>query len=180
MTVEHKNIVEAQLHECKGASTAGAGAILQADGAGSADWIQKHGLWCYRINPISFTAGAWADLDWDGTLLSNGITRSGATLTIARDGHYIVSYGMIGPSPAKAEIRVLKNSSELDGSARGLEASSSVQSLPLNATFGAELLAGDTLKVQLYVHTPSSGSFGYISGGVANVKGVAQFYVYNL
>lgn len=38
MSIQHKNIPEAQLHEPKGASTAASGSVYVADGAGSGSW----------------------------------------------------------------------------------------------------------------------------------------------
>ena len=168
------------MHQCKGASTAAAGAYNRAKGDGTTEWLQTHGLWCYRFNPLSLTAGGWTDIIWDGTLESNGVTRSGATLTIARAGVYIISYAMMSPSPAKAETRILKNGSELTGSARCVEGTVTSYNLPLQAHFGGTLAVGDTLKMQVYLHSPASGTISYISGGVASTQGIATLYVYSL
>jgi len=43
MTIQHKNIQEADLHEPKGISTATAGTIYVADGAGSGTWEEAPG-----------------------------------------------------------------------------------------------------------------------------------------
>lgn len=179
-TIEHNVITEANLHQCKGVSTAPGGAFQRSKGDGTGEWVETHGLWCYKENPISFTSGVWTDISWDGTLISSGVTRSGATLTIARSGVYILSYAIMAASPAKAEARVLKNGSELVGSARGIEGTATMFNIPIQATFGAALTAGDTLKLQFYIHSPASGTIAYIPGGVATNRGLAQLYVYTL
>lgn len=43
MTIQHKNIQEADLHEPKGISTASAGTIYVADGSGSGTWEEAPG-----------------------------------------------------------------------------------------------------------------------------------------
>jgi len=49
MSTQHKNIVEADLHEPKGASTAAAGEVFIADGLGSGSFIKEEtsGSWFY-------------------------------------------------------------------------------------------------------------------------------------
>lgn len=39
MSVQHKNLTGADLHEPKGVATAGAGTVYEADGAGSGSWV---------------------------------------------------------------------------------------------------------------------------------------------
>lgn len=63
MAIQHKNIPEAQLHEVKGASSASAGQILVADGAGSSQFVTPAtimGWWDYNdlataTTPINLT-----------------------------------------------------------------------------------------------------------------------------
>lgn len=178
--IEHSSIPDVNLHQCKGAASAEAGAYLRARGDGTTEWLPTHGILCNKFNPIAFSSGSWFDLSWDSTLVSNGVTRSGATITISRSGVYIISYSVLTGSPAKGEARVVKDGVELPGSARCFESSASVLITPVQTTFGAVLSAGDTIKTQMYVHSPASGSIGYISGGVADTKSTAEFYLYSL
>lgn len=58
--VEHKNLTGADLHECKGASTAAANTLLQADGAGAAAFVDVLGT--LKTSNKAFVAGAFADI----------------------------------------------------------------------------------------------------------------------
>ncbi len=77
MTKIHKDIVEAELHEPKGVSTATSGSVYTADGAGSGTWTAagasvNHGVWDYNdlattSTPIPLTlADTFYDLTNDG------------------------------------------------------------------------------------------------------------------
>lgn len=93
MAIAHKDIPEAGLHEPKGVSTAAAGTVYVADGAGSGDWedpiptdLVRVGWGNYNdyatsITPISVSATTWTKLTNDAlgsltdeTYLPDGVT----------------------------------------------------------------------------------------------------------
>ena len=53
MTIEHKNITEADLHEPKGVSSANTGQVYVADGLGSGDWEDQVVIPTYSLAVLS-------------------------------------------------------------------------------------------------------------------------------
>lgn len=98
--VEHKNLTGADLHECKGASTAAANTLLQANGAGAATFVDVLGslktanktfLYC-TIPDISTAASVFIPAPITGTVskifvtLNNAITVADSTVTAEING----------------------------------------------------------------------------------------------
>lgn len=85
MTIQHKNITEADLHEPKGVSLATADTLYVADGAGSGDWIKP-------------TPSSLSGLSTDGAagqLL--GVTGSGTFKLISAPQGHISFYNVGSP-----------------------------------------------------------------------------------
>ena len=61
MTIQHKNIAEADLHENKGASTASANQFLVADGLGASSFQTKFVLYTIAITPALVAANTTAE-----------------------------------------------------------------------------------------------------------------------
>lgn len=79
MSVQHKDIPEAQLHEAKGASTASAGQILTATGSGTATFVTppytsvKMGWWDYNDTATATTPIALSVAGTEYQLTNNGL-----------------------------------------------------------------------------------------------------------
>jgi len=87
MSIEHRDIPDAQLHEVKGAVSATAGQFLQADGAGSADFVFVD--WDDVINKPTYTG-------YSTTLLAYSSVTQGPT---ALDTAYQVTFGPAQANP---------------------------------------------------------------------------------
>lgn len=97
---EHKDLTGADLHEAKGAATAAANTVLQADGAGSAQWndiisplkAANRIAVSIRITDISAPDTDWIPAPMAGTIvgiavtLHNAITAADTTLTFRING----------------------------------------------------------------------------------------------
>lgn len=73
MTIQHKDIPDAQRHEPKGISTASSGEVYVADGAGAGTWKKApvSGWWDYhdvttQSTVIVLSSGVWTSLTNDG------------------------------------------------------------------------------------------------------------------
>jgi len=108
LTIEHKDITGADLHEPKGVASANAGEIFIADGAGSGSWqhniIANHGQMTVTNNATatSVTGAVDATLNTDtdyvkvtagwGDAHVHGVTFNVDELVCAVDGHYELSF----------------------------------------------------------------------------------------
>lgn len=96
MPTQHKNIVEADLHESKGVSTATSGAIFIADGAGSGSFTVKFVTYSLALSPVAVAANTTAEQ----ALTVAGIGATDLILSIikptAQAGLGIVGYGVTG------------------------------------------------------------------------------------
>ena len=92
MAIEHKNIVDAQRHEPKGASTATVDQVYASDGAGSGTWrelpVQAHA----RLADVSTASFVLIPITSNCTIqsirfvLANAITTADSTITVTRGG----------------------------------------------------------------------------------------------
>lgn len=79
MSVQHKDIPEAQLHEAKGSSTASAGQILTATGTGTSTFVTptftttKMGWWDYNDTATATTPIALSVAGTEYQLTNNGL-----------------------------------------------------------------------------------------------------------
>lgn len=100
--ISHANVPEAYLHETKGASTATAGQVLTATGAGTATF-QTPAVTRLHIEDVLTTGKAATDivssdspiitLRWDAaTSPNNNISVTGSTVTFIKDGVYEVTF----------------------------------------------------------------------------------------
>lgn len=158
--IEHKDLTEANLHQCKGVSTATAGSWQRAKGDGTTEWIARHAIKS-KISTYTgvLTAYTWNDITWDSDLYQSGITRSGASFTVARTGIYHLGYTVnikTDPaySPLKYEARLVNNGTELDGSGWSIEQLGNTR-IPVTYFLWYLLTAGDVIKFQLYPHAGS-------------------------
>ena len=106
MALEHATLTEAYLHEPKGISTATAGKVYVADGAGSGDWVLPSGSAYGELyitgGATSFTlaaASAYSKLDPGSAWTANGsnnVTLNGpdAQITVGVAGVYKLDFWM--------------------------------------------------------------------------------------
>lgn len=89
MTIEHRNLTGAQLHEPKGCSTAGAGTVYVADGVGSGAWqnlmasdrAANRVVLCNHFTDISTIQSVFMLTPISGTVRSIHVVLHGAITT---------------------------------------------------------------------------------------------------
>ena len=102
MTISHKNITNADLHEPKDVSSASVNTVYVADGAGSGDWAQAPYLYSLQteLADISTSSSAYSVVPIAGeisairTVLDGAITVADAAITFFINGTPITSSGI--------------------------------------------------------------------------------------
>ena len=85
---EHNILTDPYLHEPKGVSTAAAGLVYQADGAGSGDWVEPHQVLNASLSDISAPSSVYVPVPFGGNVikivgvLHAAITIANTTLTV--------------------------------------------------------------------------------------------------
>lgn len=161
--VEHINIIDAQRHEAKGASTASNGQVLKANGDGSTSFVAPNTLANISVastleaqsistqNPTGTdtplqvvwgSGGSNADVD----VASNG------TITILTAGLYLVEYNLAFGRATAASTATLVTRRLINDVASGftdvVQLSEEALIIPFSATFLRSFSANDTIKVE--------------------------------
>jgi hypothetical protein len=110
MTIEHKNITEANLHELKGASTATAGQIPVATGSGSSTWTTVNNLNKMAITTY-FPNLADADSVFITAPLAGTISKAYITVHNAIDADTVVTLKIGGVAVTNGTISVVASGS---------------------------------------------------------------------
>lgn len=92
MTIEHANITDPNLHEPVGASTATAGQVYVADGAGSGNWIKLFWREDLTISPASVGANTTSEQTFT---LSGLLLASDSIVSVSKPTHQ-TGLGIVG------------------------------------------------------------------------------------
>jgi len=169
LTIEHKDITGADLHEPKGASSASAGEIFVADGAGSGSWentsISQHGEMDITNNTTATAVTAAVDvtLNTDSDYVKvtaswasaheHNVTFNVDELVVAIDGFYEIAFWSSIKIPQNNNFIAIKYAIN-DGTPYSLQKMVS-QSATTNdyrtmaGHGGAPLSAGDTVSIYM-------------------------------
>lgn len=173
ITIQHKNIPDAQLHEPKGIATVTVGKIYVSDGAGSGTWVDKS-----RYGELYITGGttsqtlsaasAFARLD-PGTAWTAGVN-AGVTLTVAdgtftiiESGAYHIGFWCVFTTAALAagtgyKFRYAVNGVPITRQISTTKQTAGVDSLDVSAQGIATLTAGDVLSIYVAGDATSSST----------------------
>lgn len=188
MTIQHKLIADADLHEPKGVASAASGKVYQANGSGSGTWVYPPGK---AHAEIYIDAGATAQTlsgssayaklnpgtEWTAGV-SNVLTVSAAngTITLTEAGTYMVNFWCQFSTAAIANGTLYNFKYNLDGtnSSRTLSVSkfsNGADKLHISATGLVTATANQVLSI--YVGgdaTSSSTAITVIEAGLSAVK----------
>lgn len=128
MTIQHKNIQEADLHEPKGVSTASLGKVYTADGAGSGDWEYPPGKGHAEIYITSgetahtiAAASAFSLLNPSGEWKASGaehllsVNPSSGIINLNLAGHYYIDFWITFSTASVAANKLYTFKFALDG-----------------------------------------------------------------
>lgn len=188
MTIQHKLIADADLHEPKGVASAASGKVYQANGSGSGTWVYPPGK---AHAEIYIDAGATAQTlsgssayaklnpgtEWTAGV-SNVLTVSAAngTITLTEAGTYMVNFWCQFSTAAIANGTLYNFKYNLDGTNSGRTLSVSkfsngADKLHISATGLVTATANQVLSI--YVggdSTSSSTAITVIEAGLSAVK----------
>lgn len=188
MTIQHKLIADADLHEPKGVASAASGKVYQANGSGSGTWVYPPGK---AHAEIYIDAGATAQTlsgssayaklnpgtEWTAGV-SNVLTVSAAngTITLTEAGTYMVNFWCQFSTAAIANGTLYNFKYNLDGTNSGRTLSVSkfsngADKLHISATGLVTATANQVLSI--YVGgdaTSSSTAITVIEAGLSAVK----------
>lgn len=188
MTIQHKLIADADLHEPKGVASAASGKVYQANGSGSGTWVyppgKAHaeiyidaGVTAQTLSGSSAYAKLNPSTEWTAGV-SNVLTVSAAngTITLTEAGTYMVNFWCQFSTAAIANGTLYNFKYNLDGtnSSRTLTVSkfsNGVDKLHISATGLVTATANQVLSI--YVggdSTSSSTNITVIEAGLSAVK----------
>lgn len=188
MTIQHKLIADADLHEPKGVASAASGKVYQANGSGSGTWVyppgKAHaeiyidaGVTAQTLSGSSAYAKLNPSTEWTAGV-SNVLTVSAAngTITLTEAGTYMVNFWCQFSTAAIANGTLYNFKYNLDGtnSSRTLTVSkfsNGADKLHISATGLVTSTANQVLSI--YVggdSTSSSTNITVIEAGLSAVK----------
>lgn len=160
---EHRNIIDSELHEVKGAATATLGQLLSANGSGGSVFINQSDLNTVGIesviesgnsssqNPAGTDTATQVSFGAGGTNSDVSIS-AGGDINILSDGLYSITinlnFGRTGTSGvAILAARLLLNSAAI-GFTQSAVIDTSANTVPFNANILRAFEAGDVLEVE--------------------------------
>jgi len=188
MTIQHKLIADADLHEPKGVASASSGKVYVADGTGSGSWQypsgKVHGEIYIDAGATSQTlsgSSAYSKLnpgtEWTAGV-SSVLTLSPSTgiITLSEAGNYMVNFWCQFSTAAIASGTLYNFKYNLSGTSSGRtltvsKTSNGVDKLHISATGLVTATAGQTLSI--YVggdSTSSSTAITVIEAGLSAIK----------
>lgn len=172
--MEHKDIVDAQRHEAKGASTAAAGQVLVANGDGTTSFeFLEDGAYEFVIsnysaaatqNPSAVDTPLQVEFGALTTSTHANIAADG-TVTFNTTGKYLLTLFLRFGRTSGAGTAILLNRLLYNGvqflRTNSVAMTDSAATIPFSATLLVEATAGDTLKVEI-----ARDSAGINNGGL--------------
>lgn len=183
--VNHNTLTDPYLHEPKGASTALAGQIYVADGAGSGDWVENSRIfggyltfstgspYAHSVTTsdtvLNPTFNASTNNGFTGLSSPNARVRYDGTETINASIDFIFSIQQSSGTSRQVEMALFKNGTELTGSRMIATASSGEWHL-MALKFNTTLATDDYLEV--FIKANSSATINFASGYL-RISGIA-------
>lgn len=179
----HKDLTGADLHEPKGASTASANTILKADGLGATSFVSPLTLTNIQyssvitaqnsssISPTTLDVPITAGFDAGASNSDISINSSGV-ITILTSGLYTCTFNFgFGRTTASGVAilvaRLLKNGAQF-GFTQGTQLPSNLGVRPMQANLEMNLVATDTLQVQLMRDSAGVNEGGFVAQAVTD------------
>lgn len=173
--VEHRNIIDAERHEVKGASTASDGQVLKSNGDGSTSFVAPNTL--SNIGILStLEAQSTADQNPSGTdspiqvsfgsAINNADVdvASDGTITILSSGLYFVRFSLAFGRSTNTNTAILISRLLINDIPTGFSQVAQVDAAaditPLNATILRSFSPNDTIKVEFYRDSGGSDNGG--------------------
>ena len=183
--VNHNTLTDPYLHEPKGASTASAGQIYVADGAGSGDWIENSRVfggyltfstgspYAHSVTTsdtvLNPTFSASTNNGFTGLSSPNARVRYDGVETINASMDAIFSIQQSSGTSRQVQMALFKNGSELTGS-RMIATAASGEWNVLSLKFNTTLATNDYLEV--FIKADSSATINFASGYL-RINGIA-------
>ena len=188
MTIQHKNIAEADLHEPKGVSTAPANKVYVSNGSGSGSWQALPAKLYAEIyidggstTQTLSAASAYAQLNPTGEWtenLKNGLTTTPANgeITLTSGGAYLIEFWIVFDTAAISSGSLYNFKFAINGTPaprilNTKKTTNNVDRLHLSAQGLASVSAGDILS--MYVGgdgTSSSTNITVLEAGLIAIK----------
>lgn len=162
--VEHRNIIDAERHEAKGASSALAGQILRANGSGGTSFVDASSLSVVTIgstlessslvsqSPVALDTAIQVNFGAASSNSDVSIT-AGGNITFTTSGLYFITFNLNFGRSASTAIAALAARLLLNGNQTGITQAcridTSTDIVPFNASLLRKMTAGDVLSVQL-------------------------------